>query len=901
MAKRGFWSRLFGRKRTSADGADKPRRRRRARGDRASDIPGDASLPDSEASDEPWYRQGGPLFTESFADPQPGIAPSPPEPDEPPQISFDSQAGEIPRIESASAAPAEWDVSVPESVGQIPLADSEDPSVPAPDDGALAVAATDDDAAWLPPSSDVDPPADADEPSMGSDADVPSMGSDADVPSMGSDADVPDEEVVADAGGQDAAAEPEGAATDQAPAVSMATDLEAAPAAQAVAAGSRTASSEPPSIVPIRGYYLTRAHDTLRSVAAQFLNAPERWAELRSINAAQPGVAAAGADTLLTEGTAVALPGEPLVWGRPDPVYLWTLAETFLYTAWGREPTPEEVVPFWRGLAAGAAPDEAGPPQIGTDLPGIEARADLPSEFDLPPSEESESSADEPSEGHDSAVMDGEVVDSEPRTAVDALDDDIADAEVVSVESRSAAEAEDADDGDVVGAEEAGADDGDVVAVLDEEIGGAVEAEDADDGDVEAAVDDVVGAEEAAADVGDVVAVLDEEIGGVVEAEDADVGDVEAAVDEEIGGVVEAAVDDVVGAEAGSIDAEFDAIVDERDTGVVDAGAADAPWAVDDEAEDDQPRESGVFAVRAVPEDVPAADAESEAVPDAVDASVGDAVEELVDDAAPDAVEVFVEDAAEDVSYAEAIEAAAGELADADTDWAVIEDESIAIAELDAAATPGDAHDDAVEPAQERDDGEIPSPQSPPMPSQADVLAPLSTDAPPLSPPDVPSQEAAALPLAPEAPLPPEASPRDAVPPQTAPLPPPPLAPEVPPRDAVAPQTAPPPLTPEAPPLPPPPPLAPEVHFRETLSRRCPRPRPRRRRLHLRRLRRCRHSALQRASKPRRAMRIGTPVPKRRRLINLRRRKAPWDTRRHRPHLRRTRSLHRRCPISCHR
>ena len=761
------------------------------------DIAGDASSPDSDKSDEPWYRQGGPLFTESFADPQPGIAPSATEPAEPPLISFASQAGEIPRIESASAAPAEWDLNAPESVGQIPLADSEDLSMPARDDVAVTAAATDDDAAWLPPPLDVDPPADAGEPPMGLDADEPLVGLDVDESSVGLDAgeplvgldadgspmaldaDEPDEEVVGDADDQGVAAEHEGAAADQATAAAMATDLEAAPAAEAVAAGSRTASSGPPSIVPIRGYYLTRAHDTLRSVAAQFLNAPERWAELRSINAAQPGVAAAGADTLLAEGTAIALPGEPLVWGRPDPVYLWTLAETFLYTAWGREPTPEEVVPFWRGLAAGAAPDEAGPPQIGTDLPGIEARADLPSEFDLPPHEEPESPADEPSEGHDGAVVDGEVVDGEPLTAVDALDDDIADAEVVSVESWSVAEAEDADDGDVVGAEAADDDDVDDVAVLDDEVGGVAEA--VLDADVDAAADDVVsGVAEDADDVVDADAVGD--------------GDGVAVLDAD----VDAAFDDVVGVEAGSIEAEFDAIVDERDTdvdgtgideadvdaaGVDDAGAADEPRVVDDEAEDDQPRESGVFAVRAVPEDAPAPDAESEAAADAVEVSVGDAVEELVEDAAADAVEVFVEDApqdedaSQDVVYdepIEPIEVVAGELADADTDGAVTEDESIAIAEPDAAATPGDAHDDAVEPAHERDDGETPSPLSPPMQSQADVLPPLSPDAPPLSPPDVPSPEAAALPLTPEAPLP-EAPPQDAAPllppPQTAPPP----------------------------------------------------------------------------------------------------------------------------------
>ncbi|WP_419838294.1 hypothetical protein [Candidatus Poriferisodalis sp.] len=763
------------------------------------DVPSDASLSGSDVSDEPWYRQAGPLFTESFADPQPGIASPPSESADPPLISFAPQAAEIPRIESAAAASAEWDLHAPESAGQLPLAESEDLSIPAPDEVADAVAATDDaatddDAAWLPPSLHVDPPAGADEPPMGLGADEPD-----------------DEEVVGDADGQGVAAEPEGAAAYQATAT--ATDLEAAPAAEAVAAGSRTASSEPPSIVPIRGYYLTRAHDTLRSVAAQFLNAPERWGELRSINAAQPGVGAAGADTLLAEGTAIALPGEPLVWGRPDPVYLWTLAETFLFTAWGREPTPEEVVPFWRGLAAGAAPDEAGPPQIGTDLPGIEARADLPSEFDLPPGEESDSPSDEPSEGHDSAVVDGEVVDGEPRTAVDSLDDDIADAEVVSVESRPVAEAEDADDGDVVGAETVDGGDVDDVAVLDaddvfgdvvdtEGADDAEDTEDADDGEVvgvgaDDAFGDVVGGVAEDADVAGVEAAADSdvddvavlEVGGVADdAEDADDGEV-VGVGVADGGDVDAVavLDDVVGVEADSIETEFDVIVDERvidldETDVDDTSAADEPRVVAEEAEDDPPRASGVFAVRAVPEDEPAADAESEASADALEVSVGDAVEESVDGAAADAVEVFVEDAPQDVDYDEAIEVAVGEIADADTDWAAVEDESIAIAELDAAATPGDAHDDAAEPAHERDDGEIPSPLPPPMPSQADVVLPLSPDAPPVSPPDVQPQDAAALPPAPVAPFPPPLAP--VAPPQVAapPPPPPPPPPESPPQ-----------------------------------------------------------------------------------------------------------------------
>ncbi len=114
---------------------------------------------------------------------------------------------------------------------------------------------------------------------------------------------------------------------------------------------------EPPMIVPVRAYYFARAEDTLRSISAQFLQTPRRWEELRALNVAGPGVADAGPDTVLPTGTALALPGDPLPWGKPDPVYLWTLAEKFLFTAWGREPTPEEVVPFWRGLTSGSQLD----------------------------------------------------------------------------------------------------------------------------------------------------------------------------------------------------------------------------------------------------------------------------------------------------------------------------------------------------------------------------------------------------------------------------------------------------------------------------------------------------------------------------------------------------------------
>ena len=140
-----------------------------------------------------------------------------------------------------------------------------------------------------------------------------------------------------------------------------------------VIGGGVPAPDEPPMIVPVRAYYFTRAEDTLRSISAQFLQTPTRWEQLRSLNAASPGVAAVGPDTLLPVGTALALPGDPLPWGKPDPVYLWTLAEKFLFTAWGREPTPEEVVPFWRGLTSGSQL-EAGAPPVALEHPAATRR-----------------------------------------------------------------------------------------------------------------------------------------------------------------------------------------------------------------------------------------------------------------------------------------------------------------------------------------------------------------------------------------------------------------------------------------------------------------------------------------------------------------------------------------------
>ena len=178
-------------------------------------------------------------------------------------------------------------------------------------------------------------------------------------------------------------------------------------------------AGEPPMIVPVRAYYFARAEDSLRSISAQFLQTPTRWEELRALNVASPGVADAGPDTVLAPGTALALPGDPLPWGRPDPVYLWTLAEKFLFTAWGREPTPEEVVPFWRGLTSGsqleagdfAPPGLLTPPEPATEPVTPPAPDDEPEPEPAPqpeaepaPAYESAPSAPEPSPATDGST-----------------------------------------------------------------------------------------------------------------------------------------------------------------------------------------------------------------------------------------------------------------------------------------------------------------------------------------------------------------------------------------------------------------------------------------------------------------------------------------------------------------
>ena len=177
---------------------------------------------------------------------------------------------------------------------------------------------------------------------------------------------VPPDEMTPDDGPQDSVWQPATMTADAGDPLGMlspdATAEDMVSDAEIIGDASGSNPDEHPMIVPVRAYYFTRAEDTLRSISAQFLHTPKRWQELRSLNAASPGVAAVGPDTLLPTGTALALPGDPVPWGNPDPVYLWTLAEKFLFTAWGREPTPEEVVPFWRGLTSGTQLEAGAPP-----------------------------------------------------------------------------------------------------------------------------------------------------------------------------------------------------------------------------------------------------------------------------------------------------------------------------------------------------------------------------------------------------------------------------------------------------------------------------------------------------------------------------------------------------------
>ena len=218
---------------------------------------------------------------------------------------------------------------------------------------------------------------------------------------------VPPDDMIPDDGPQDSVWQPATMTADAGDPLGMlsphATDEDIFSDAEIIGDVRGSDPDEPPMIVPVRAYYFTRAEDTLRSISAQFLNTPTRWQQLRALNAASPGVAAVGPDTLLPVGTALALPGDPLPWGKPDPVYLWTLAEKFLFTAWGREPTPEEVVPFWRGLTSGTqleagapfrpdylpapapAPAEPPAPEVAREPAPTPTEPPAPSDFLSPP------------------------------------------------------------------------------------------------------------------------------------------------------------------------------------------------------------------------------------------------------------------------------------------------------------------------------------------------------------------------------------------------------------------------------------------------------------------------------------------------------------------------------------
>ena len=488
-----------------------------------------------DESSEPWYRQSGPLFDESFHD---GPAAAPPLGDEPARTVF---APPLPPDPAASGVPP----SVPmiQRVGQVtdpgPLGE-EMRSAFAPESAAAGdeesaagdESAGDDAAAGTPAGPAADGAAQPQEepspwaPSAAATArSEPGIGlgeaalaeddsrqSDTPDPLIDFDADndaVPEDEAgdpdasgtagddiaeahdtagdgetgdteeqdggdaeAHDAGagggetGEDAleplpdGAEP-GEAADDATPDDVATERDAAPerddgsaldestpdasAVPADAEPGEVAQQEPPMVVPVRGYYIARTEDTLRSVAAQFLNAPERWSELRTLNAAYPGIAELDPDELVPEGAALALPGDPLPWGRPDPVYLWTLAETFLYTAWGREPAPEEVVPFWRGLTRGALPEGEQPPH-GAELPGI---AEIAARSRLP-GDETPAEADVPLAPPAAFAMPA-VVETEPDAGAirsvelieeDVADDEAADGEGLVVEPTVEAKAE---------------------------------------------------------------------------------------------------------------------------------------------------------------------------------------------------------------------------------------------------------------------------------------------------------------------------------------------------------------------------------------------------------------------------------------------------------------------------
>ena len=388
-----------------------------------------------DESSEPWYRQSGPLFEESFSDTPPTVAPQPPgaltataafEPPLPADPA--AAAASVPMIRRAGQVtdPGPLGEEMLDAFGPQggaddatdgPLDDAHEPAAELDEAAAEydELAALDDlehDEATELDDLEHDEATELDDLEHDDTADDEALEGDDETafddvsaePTADSAAfeatEPPEDEPQQDASPWARPAAADDAVTDDDAGDRSAVVAEAPP--------SGVAQHEPPMVVPVRGYYIARTEDTLRSVAAQFLNAPERWSELRALNAAYPGIADLDPDELVPEGAALALPGDPLPWGRPDPVYLWTLAETFLFTAWGREPSPEEVVPFWRGLTRGALPEGEQSP-LGIELPDsieIAARgaADAgmaptpPAAFEMPAAAEPEAQ-----EAHDEA------------------------------------------------------------------------------------------------------------------------------------------------------------------------------------------------------------------------------------------------------------------------------------------------------------------------------------------------------------------------------------------------------------------------------------------------------------------------------------------------------------------
>ncbi len=307
-----------------------------------------------DEGDVPWYRQSAPLFEESFSNYQP-------------QVMFpDYTTEETDEETDASEVP-------PSQVGSESYQPSPEPVAPAPQ--------------HVPPTTQYagaplpDGPPQAAEVSQPIHIGAPPTAPEAIAPEAS-------EEAQAQPDPQHAPPEPQppsqaiGAAGPEQP-IPQHAPPEPQPPGQAAAAAEpeapRARSPEMPEVVPVRAYYISRSEDTLRSVAAQFLNSPSRWEEVRTLNAAYPGIAGLGADDLIPQGCALMLPGDPMPWGKPDPVYLWTLAERFLYAAWGRDPSPAEVVPFWRGLTHGSELEAA-------EIPAVEALTGLGSgRIETPP------------------------------------------------------------------------------------------------------------------------------------------------------------------------------------------------------------------------------------------------------------------------------------------------------------------------------------------------------------------------------------------------------------------------------------------------------------------------------------------------------------------------------------